>query len=181
MVSAWLFNETEEDQRELHQYSPNQEVSLEELAKVGVLHWTIDPETEFDKVEEICKQRSYSSRDEITISREKLPNYEEKLKTFFTEHIHDDEEIRYILEGTGYFDVRNAEDKWIRIACGRGDMIILPAGSYHRFTLDTTNYLKAMRLFKENPVWTPINRADATTDKHPRRVEYLNALAKAEE
>ncbi|XP_039132854.1 protein argonaute 1C-like [Dioscorea cayenensis subsp. rotundata] len=37
-------------------------------------------------------------------------------------------------------------------------MVVLPARIYHQFTLDSNNYIKAMRLFVGKPVWTPYNR-----------------------
>lgn len=65
--------------------------------------------------------------------------YDDNIKMFYKEHMHEDEEIRWILEGGGYFDVRDEEDKWVRIEVGSGDLVVLPAGCYHRFMVDEDN------------------------------------------
>ena len=44
-----------------------------------------------------------------------MENYDEKVKQFLREHIHDDDEARAIVEGCGYFDVKDTHDSWIRI------------------------------------------------------------------
>lgn len=180
MVSAWIYDEQEGvDQREPHQFTPNQSVPLSTLAAIGVLYWKIDPagcEEDPHKGElgRIRKERHYKNHDIITVSPAKLPNYEEKIKSFFEEHLHEDEEIRFVLDGTGYFDVRNDVDaKWIRIAVESGDMIVLPAGMYHRFTLDTRDYIKVIRLFQDAPKWEAINRGDKA-DATPARKQYLD-------
>ena len=99
-------------------------------------------------VDELAAERKYANRDEITISPEKMGDaFESKIGMFFQEHMHEDEEIRYILDGVGYFDVRSGkghrgfedEEKWVRIRMEKGDLIVLPAGIYHRFTVDEGN------------------------------------------
>ena len=107
------------------------------LSNLGVIYQHV---TSDDEVNALAKERNYKNRDEITVSPEKMGDvYEDKVKMFFHEHLHEDEEIRYILDGAGFFDVRNEGDDWIRIRLERSDLIILPAGMYHRFTTDGNN------------------------------------------
>lgn len=94
----------------------------EYLSKLGVLYHRISEEQDVDK---IAAERSYKNRDVITVSPEKMGNiYEEKVKMFFNEHLHEDEEIRYIRDGTGFFDVRSEGDEWIRIQLDKDDLIV---------------------------------------------------------
>ncbi|KAL7144794.1 hypothetical protein ABFS83_07G036200 [Erythranthe nasuta] len=167
--------ESDDDQRLPHQKNPPEFVSMEQLADLGVLYWYLDPNKyENDpELDNIRQTRGYSYTDLLDLRPEKVENYEQKLKNFYTEHIHADEEIRYCVEGCGYFDVRNNDDRWIRILIKPGDLIVLPAGIYHRFTLDTNNYIKLMRLFVGEPVWTPFNRPQ---DDHPARKDYVKGM-----
>ncbi|XP_024400473.1 acireductone dioxygenase 3 isoform X2 [Physcomitrium patens] len=177
LMEAWYMDDSAEDQRMPHHRNPPEYVSLKKLAELGILHWVLDAdnyETDPD-LKHIRKERGYSYEDFVDVSPEALPNYETKIKNFYEEHIHTDEEIRYCLDGSGYFDVRDPEDRWIRIWVHKGDMIVLPAGCYHRFSLDANNYLKAMRLFVGEPIWTPYNRPQ---DEHPVRKEYINLFLK---
>ena len=41
------------------------------------------------------------------------------------------------MEGSGYFDIRDKDDKWMRIACETGDMIIL-VRSYFNLDYDSS-------------------------------------------
>lgn len=148
-MKAYYF-EGEGDQRLPHEGAT---LSIAELGKIGVLAWTGCDEA---KVDEIAAARAYKNRDVITVSREAMGDvYESKVRSFFDEHLHEDEEIRYILDGEGYFDLRDADDRWIRLAMEKGDLAVLPAGIFHRFTTAQTDYIKAMRLFKEEYVLGP--------------------------
>jgi len=44
---------------------------------------------------------SLSPQDLINVSPATLPGYDAKIKAFYEEHIHTDEEIRYVREGSG--------------------------------------------------------------------------------
>mmetsp|Transcript_9482 Transcript_9482/g.26597 ORF Transcript_9482/g.26597 Transcript_9482/m.26597 type:complete len:171 (+) Transcript_9482:35-547(+) len=170
-MKAWYMNEEDGDQCAEHKCVPNKEVSSEELEKIGVLSYHVDG-AEDEKFKTICLERGYTYQDEVCVSDEN-PNLAQMLHNFYQEHIHDDEEIRLCLEGSGYFDVRDQADKWVRVCLLPGDMIILPAGIYHRFTLDENRFIRARRMFVGEPVWTPHNRP---CDDRPARKAYVDSL-----
>ncbi|XP_076029637.1 acireductone dioxygenase 1 isoform X2 [Oratosquilla oratoria] len=175
MVQAWYMDSSSDDQRLEHHQNPPKYATLEELKDVGVLYFKLDPENYEAGIENMKKERGYGCSDVIEIDKKTLPNYDEKIKIFYTEHLHKDEEVRYCIKGSGYFDVRNKADEWVRISFLPGDLLIVPAGIYHRFTLDTKDYVKALRLFMEEPSWTPYNRP---AENMEIRKQYLEKIEK---
>ncbi|WVQ85147.1 1,2-dihydroxy-3-keto-5-methylthiopentene dioxygenase [Cryptococcus sp. DSM 104549] len=182
-MRAYIFDDIPGDQRLPH--DSGHEISEPVLETLGVTYKRIDIDQggEWEKkIDVFAKERGYKNRDQITVTPAGLGEaYETKIKSFFDEHLHEDEEIRYILGGSGYFDIRGAADvyneKWIRIALEAGDLIVLPAGIYHRFTVDSANTITAMRLFQDEPKWTPHSRADGETEKKPSRAVYLSTVS----
>ncbi|KAF5322341.1 hypothetical protein D9619_002202 [Psilocybe cf. subviscida] len=177
-MRAYYFDNLPGDQRRPHDYVPSRPVSREILEKLNVKYWTIPVEGHAPKIDALALEQGYKNRDMINVSREGLGEiYEQKMKTFFEEHMHEDEEIRYVLEGTGFFDVRETPtNEWIRLAVEPGDLVVIPAGIYHRFTLDERDMIKAMRLFQDEPKWVPHNRSEET-DVNPHRVNYLKNIS----
>lgn len=98
-------------------------------------------------VNQLASERGYKNRDEITVSPEKMGDiYEEKVKSFFHEHLHEDEEIRYIRGGKGYFDVRSKGDEWVRIQLEKVRQHSLAESIPMTWRLSTTGHAKANRL-----------------------------------
>ena len=169
-MKAYYYDNLEGDQRLPH--DSGRPVPESALSTLGVIYARC-PTSEPSLIDSIARKRDYKNRDTITVSAAAMGEiYESKVRMFFAEHLHEDEEIRYILDGHGFFDVRSEGDEWVRIWLEKDDLIVLPAGIYHRFTTDEGDYIKAMRLFKDEPKWTPLNRG-AETDENLHRREYL--------
>lgn len=154
-------------------------VSPEKLSSLGVIYRYIDNQ---DDLEALAKERDYKNRDQVVLNLDSFGGdesaYNAKMQQFYKEHYHEDEEIRYIVDGEGYFDVRDKGDEWIRAKLNKNDLLILPAGIYHRFTLlSRLKNVTALRLFKDEPKWEAINRDEGRNTA--ARLEYAQGVAQA--
>ena len=134
-----------------------EELSTADLDAQGVPHDWIDPVNYKSRLEVWKQNRNYAAGDEIQLSPE-TDDLDNLLKQFDKEHLHTDDEVRYVVSGAGFFDVRSEDDRWMRIEVTAGDFIVVPANVYHHFFLTAEKQIHAVSLFKENPSWVAVYR-----------------------
>jgi 1,2-dihydroxy-3-keto-5-methylthiopentene dioxygenase len=105
-------------------------------------------------------ERGYLHQDQIALSPT-TPGLDAICAKFVDEHVHDDDEVRFILDGEGIFDVRSKDDRFMRIVVERADLIVVPANRNHRFMLTDSRTIRAIRLFKDASGWVPRYRSPA--------------------
>lgn len=54
----------------------------------------------------------------------------------------------------------------------KGDLLVLPPGIWHRFTVDEGEFVRAVRLFQDEPKWTPLKR-EPEMEANKMRREYV--------
>jgi 1,2-dihydroxy-3-keto-5-methylthiopentene dioxygenase len=117
-------------------------------------HLGTDPVLYQPVLDDLKGKRGYGTQDEVSLSPA-TPNLDVVLKKFDDEHTHDDDEVRFVLEGAGVFDIRASDDRWLRIVVEPGDLIVVPAGKNHRFELTEQQHIHCVRLFKDPAGWVP--------------------------
>ena len=145
------------------------------LAELGIDYerWSLDrvePDSSADAVLaaytdeiEAMKQRGgYVTADVIDVNPS-TPNLETMLARFDKEHTHDEDEVRFILAGRGIFFL-DLEKRVASVEVGPGDMLRVPRGTKHWFTLCEDRRIRAIRWFQQTSGWAP-HYTDSGVDK----------------
>ena len=85
---------------------------------------------------------------------------------FLSEHVHDDDEVRFFVEGSGLFYFRS-NDRVSALECSAGDLIVLPAGLRHWFDTGERPFFTAIRLFTRPDGWVARFTGDPIADSIP--------------
>jgi 1,2-dihydroxy-3-keto-5-methylthiopentene dioxygenase len=105
----------------------------------------------------------YLTADVIDV-RPDTPNLDAMLARFSREHWHDEDEVRFIVEGRGIFHVHPSDGPVFSIEVEAGDLIRVPRGTQHWFDLCGDRRIRAIRLFQDQSGWTP-HYTDSGIDK----------------
>lgn len=107
-----------------------------------------------EPINRLKAEGGYVTADVINI-QPTTPNLDVMLAKFDREHWHDEDEIRFIVKGSGLFHVHPKEGPVFRIDVTKGDMINVPRGTMHWFHLCSDRTIRAIRLFQDISGWTP--------------------------
>ena len=106
-----------------------------------------------DEIDKLKARGGYVTADVIDVKSD-TPNLDMMLAKFNREHWHDEDEVRFILEGRGLFHI-HADDGVFVLEVAKGDLIRVPRGTHHWFDLCAEKRIRAIRLFQDQSGWTP--------------------------
>jgi len=118
-----------------------------------------------EEINELKRRGGYQTADVIDVHPE-TPGLDDMLARFDKEHTHSEDEVRFILAGRGVFFLRIRNrlrdhlpdpigEKVVSIEIHPGDLLRVPCGTTHWFTLCEDRRIRAIRWFQDTTGWTP--------------------------
>ena len=140
----------------------------EYLAKIGIEYAVWEPSKPLgagasqqeildaysNEIEKLKADGGYVTADVINVNPQ-TPNLETMLAKFSREHWHDEDEVRFIVQGRGLFHVNPKTSPVVGIEVEAGDLIRVPRGTLHWFDLCSDKQIRCIRLFQDPTGWTP--------------------------
>lgn len=105
-----------------------------------------------EEVDALRATRGYKSADVIALTPD-TENLDELLAKFDKEHTHSEDEVRFTVSGRGIFTIRGVDNELYDIEMHPGDLIVVPEGTKHYFTLCDDRQIQCIRLFTNKASW----------------------------
>jgi 1,2-dihydroxy-3-keto-5-methylthiopentene dioxygenase len=115
------------------------------------------------EIHRLKESGGYVTADVIDVKPD-TPGLDAMLAKFSREHWHDEDEVRFIIEGSGVFHIHPRSGPVCAIEVAAGDLIRVPRGTWHWFDLCASRRIRAIRLFQDAAGWTP-RYTDSGVDK----------------
>jgi 1,2-dihydroxy-3-keto-5-methylthiopentene dioxygenase len=160
-----------------------------QLASIGVQfeRWTANRELSLDadqdtiiaayqdSIDHLKDQYGFQSVDVINLTPDH-PDKAQFRQKFLAEHIHEDFEVRFFIEGSGLFYL-HVGDKVYAVLCEKGDLISVPANTTHWFDMGENPHFKCIRLFTTAEGWVAQFTGSDIAKNFPTYDQYVAALS----
>ncbi len=105
--------------------------------------------------EKLRRNHGYQTRDLVVIFPE-MPGLSGILDRFRAIHYHEDDEVRYVVDGEGIFGFVLPDGDQVELLVESGDFIRVPRLLEHWFRLTESRKIKAIRYFTGTAGWVPV-------------------------
>lgn len=105
-----------------------------------------------DRFEDQRTRYGYQARD-LVVLHAAVPSLQDLLKVFDKCHTHADDEVRYIIDGSGIFGFIMPDKTQLMLTVQAGEYIRVPKNTEHWFVLDEKRRIKAVRYFTSKEGW----------------------------
>lgn len=150
------------------------------LSEIGVRfeRWNADVDLDADadqaavlsayrrSIDRLKTECGYKAEDVIRLKKG-TPDTAPIRAKFLEEHAHDEDEVRFFVEGRGSFYLR-VGGKVYQTVCVRGDLISVPAGTKHWFDMGADPEFTAIRLFTNPEGWVAKFTGDPIAQRFPK-------------
>lgn len=129
-----------------------------------------------DEVARVVAEEGYTFVDVAQLHPDDSPEWPEKAaaarQKFLNEHTHDDDEVRFFVDGSGIFYL-HAGGKVHAVLCEAGDLLSVPKNTTHWFDMGTEPDFTAIRFFHDDDGWV----GDFTGDPIASRIPDFDTIA----
>jgi 1,2-dihydroxy-3-keto-5-methylthiopentene dioxygenase len=122
-------------------------------------------------IEKLNQRFSFKSVDVINVH----PHHPDKLalrQKFLSEHLHDDFEVRFFIEGKGLFYL-HVENEVYAVLCESGDLISVPNNTPHWFDMGENPNFKVIRFFTIAEGWVAEFTGSQISASFPNFDQYM--------
>jgi len=112
------------------------------------------------KLDQLAESHGYIQADMVVLNPD-TPGLDVALAKFDKEHYHTDDEVRFIVDGSGVFGFVGKNEQRFLVEVHAGEFISVPANMWHWFYLCDDKRIKALRLFQDMTGWVPHYRKPA--------------------
>lgn len=130
-------------------------------------------------IERLVQEQGYTLVDVAQLHPEESAEWQQLAlaarSKFLNEHTHDEDEVRYFVEGSGVFYL-HLDERVYAVLCQGGDLLSVPALTTHWFDMGIRPDFTAIRFFQSDDGWVGNFTGSDISQRFPDFHELTSAL-----